>query len=1067
LLRNPDGSLVFGPSATRWVGTGRIIYDNKANPVKAYEPFFDSTPVYDNETDLVEWGVTAITRYDPLSRAYRIDNPDGTYRTVEFDAWRQVSSDENDTVPTSAWYAARVQDPPGSDGADAAAKAFACAGTPSLADLDTLGRTFRTVADNGTDGTYPTQVTLDIQGHVRATTDAFGAVGAVPGARGRTVLTQDYDIVGTEIHRISVDAGERWLLPDAAGQHLLGWDGLGRQISADYDALRRPTGLHVTLPGATSGRLAERVIYGETLTLASAQAKNLRGAVYQHCDEAGIATTVQRDFDGHVTTTTRQLLTDFSGDIDWSTSQPLDNDVFTTAKAYDALGRPISVTTPDGSVTSQVFNERSLLTAVTVAPPGAAAVGYVTSISYDAKGQRQNLVYNNGAATAYTYDPDTFRLVTLTTTRQTGAGPLQALTYVYDAVGNITRLHDAAQQTIFFNNQIVTPDADYTYDAIYRLTRAVGREHRGLAGQPQTTWNDSPRIDIPLPTDGQAMRPYVEEYGYDAVGNFQKVVHTGDNGNWTRAYTYDQPNNPPASNRLTSTTVGSVTDTYSYDADGNIIEMPHLTLMAWNWKDQLHATSQATFTTGPPPYATYYRYDASGQRVRKVSGAQGVIAQQRIYLDGYEVYREYSSGSMTLERQSLHVSDSQRMICLIETTVGVDRVDRYQLGNQLGSAILEVDDNAAVLTYEEYHPYGSTSYQTGTSKAEVSLKRYRYTGKERDEESGFSYHGARYCAPWLGRWTSCDPAGIVDGLSLYLYGRCNPCVLTDPSGRQSTGQPAEPSGNQGASLHYIPPQWREPYPLGQGGGWFERWMAYSYTSFYEEGDIAASVVTSPGDSVIHRVKQWGWAAANLIYTGGYTIERLLLQPIADINKWIDEKVGSGTSEATALYLALNPIGWAAELSYLSAYLGTLGTETSASTELLRMADLADIQGARLITKAEGSLYAAEEGASGDRLLWTSWQNYPKVTADGREYAQIGDRLYTQHAVDRMAPKGLGTPAGAPGPGRSISPNFIEDVLSNTQGVPVKGPAGEPRLSYTSGSVQVITENGIVITVITR
>jgi hypothetical protein len=65
------------------------------------------------------------------------------------------------------------------------------------------------------------------------------------------------------------------------------------------------------------------------------------------------------------------------------------------------------------------------------------------------------------------------------------------------------------------------------------------------------------------------------------------------------------------------------------------------------------------------------------------------------------------------------------------------------------------------------------------------------------------------------------------------------------------------------------------------------------------------------------------------------------------------------------------------------------------------------------------------------------------------------------------PSGLGTPAGAPGPGRSISPNYIEDVLNNTQGIPVKGPAGEARLSYLSGSVQVITEDGIVITVITR
>ena len=67
----------------------------------------------------------------------------------------------------------------------------------------------------------------------------------------------------------------------------------------------------------------------------------------------------------------------------------------------------------------------------------------------------------------------------------------------------------------------------------------------------------------------------------------------------------------------------------------------------------------------------------------------------------------------------------------------------------------------------------------------------------------------------------------------------------------------------------------------------------------------------------------------------------------------------------------------------------------------------------------------------------------------------------------MQPSGLGAPAGAPGAGRSISPNYIEDVLTSSRGVPVKGPNGEPRLSFTSGTVQVVTENNIVVTVITR
>jgi RHS repeat-associated protein len=105
---------------------------------------------------------------------------------------------------------------------------------------------------------------------------------------------------------------------------------------------------------------------------------------------------------------------------------------------------------------------------------------------------------------------------------------------------------------------------------------------------------------------------------------------------------------------------------------------------------------------------------------------------------------------------------------------------RFQHDNHLGSALLELDDQAAVITYEEYYPYGSTSF--GATSSEVSKKRYRYTGKERDEETGFYYHGARYYAPWLGRWTACDPAQLMGGINYYEYAASNPIRLADPSG---------------------------------------------------------------------------------------------------------------------------------------------------------------------------------------------------------------------------------------------------------------------------------------------
>jgi RHS repeat-associated protein len=98
-----------------------------------------------------------------------------------------------------------------------------------------------------------------------------------------------------------------------------------------------------------------------------------------------------------------------------------------------------------------------------------------------------------------------------------------------------------------------------------------------------------------------------------------------------------------------------------------------------------------------------------------------------------------------------------------------------------------VDQAAAVVSYEEYHPYGSTALWLAHSGVEVSERRYRYIGKERDSETGLYACGARYYAPWLGRWTAADPAGFVDGANRYAYARDNPIKLADPAGRQAKG----------------------------------------------------------------------------------------------------------------------------------------------------------------------------------------------------------------------------------------------------------------------------------------
>jgi RHS repeat-associated protein len=455
----------------------------------------------------------------------------------------------------------------------------------------------------------------------------------------------------------------------------------------------------------------------------------------------------------------------------------------------------------------------------------AAPTSFVTSINYNAKGQRTLIEYGNGVKTEYKYDPDTFRLAHLLTTREPADFPgdcpnpppagwpgcqTQNLHYTYDPAGNITHIRDDAQQTIYFRNRRVEPSAEYTYDPIYRLIEATGREHLGQTGAPipaeAFTGFLSP---IDHPGDGNAMDTYLESYLYDAVGNVLEMQHQGA---WTRQYAYHEASllEPgKQGNRLTSTTLGGNTpiERYVYDLHGNMTRLPHLggthpdPNVHWDFRDQIR---QADLPGGG---TAYYTYDSAGQRVRKVVVKNGgALVESRTYLGVYETYQR--NGVNALVRETLHIMDDKQRVALVETRTDAampEQLVRYQFGNHLGSASLELDDHGQMISYEEYFPYGGTSYHAVRSQTDAP-KRYRYTGKERDEETGLYYHEARYYACWLGRWVSCDPVFLYTRSDPYTYVSCGPVSRSDVGGRydpSALGESMEAKISQAESAALI------------------------------------------------------------------------------------------------------------------------------------------------------------------------------------------------------------------------------------------------------------------------
>jgi RHS repeat-associated protein len=858
LMRDAQGKLVQANTPLRWVGSGRTVFNNKGKPVRQYEPFFSATHLYEPEREMTDTGVSPVLFYDPVERVVATLHPNHTYEKVVFDPWQQTTYDVNDTVAASGtetgaprtdpdiagyvreyfktqpltwqtWHAQRIGNQMGTAERGAAQKAAAHANTPTVAHLHALGRPFLTLAHNRferngatVEEQYATRVELDIEGNQRKVHDAIVQNGD---PLGRIVMRYDYDMLGNRIRQASMEAGERWMLNDVAGNPIRVWDSRPFLRRMTYDELRRPTGLYVTENGAE--RLTERTVYGES----QGDAANHRTRVYQVFDGAGVVTNVSYDFKGNLQESRRDLLPNYKQAVNWDQNPTADDGTFTSRTTFDALNRPLTVTTPDGSVYRPTFNEANLLDKVGVNLRGAVAVTpFVTNIDYNAKGQRELIAYSNGAETTYTYDPLTFRLTHLKTTRSANpdatasqlfqnATVVQDLRYTYDPVGNITRIEDAALKTVFHNGQQVDPVGDYTYDAIYRLMEAKGREHIGQTAHdfnpPNGNRRDYPFVGHWDPNDLQALRNYTERYEYDEVGNFQFMRHVATGGSWTRRYDYEETSlieTAKTSNRLTRTTVGNgsnFVETYTYtDDQGNDVHGCMTAInnlkMAWDFEDQLQHVNLGGGG------AAYYVYDAGGQRLRKVVETHtGMRHNERIYLGGFEVYREYENDGNTvkLERESLHVMDDRQRTALVESQTIENGnpinppvpLQRYQLGNHLGSASVELAGNGAVISYEEYHPYGTTAFQAGRSGAEVSLKRYRYTGKERDEETGFSYHGARYYAPWLGCWVSADPAGLVDHLSLYEYARSNPISVKDPTGLKGEKEIAIPgpfTGNE-------------------------------------------------------------------------------------------------------------------------------------------------------------------------------------------------------------------------------------------------------------------------------
>ncbi|MCC6281047.1 MAG: RHS repeat-associated core domain-containing protein, partial [Saprospiraceae bacterium] len=805
----------------RYIDSGWKIYNNKCKPVRQFEPFYAAFPYYESLEDIYrkklegQMGCSSVLFYDPLDRQVCVLHPNYTYEKIKFNAWEEQRFDVNDTVdqhpgndPDIKGYVEKFLDNPQFCFGNAPAAPYITwadlkgmkdravqlswkhRNTPTVAHLDTLGRAYKTVQTHTIDGAerleYITTNQFDAEGNVLSVTDP----------RGVKCFEYQYDMTKRPLVVHSTDAGKKTMIPDVAGLPLWTTDAMQTQILTEYDALRRPTEVWVKKKNDKDYFLAGATVYGEAKSKTSRrgmfrralqETDYFRGKVWKVYDGAGMVENTSFDFKGNILENKRSLIDSQTITTpEWTLRRSADplqetsviqgknfgwGKTFVTQSAFDALNRVVSVTLPDGTVQQPAYNPSNLLKSVTV-----QGKPFVEHIAYNAKGQREQITYGNGVITRYTYEQETYRLMHLYSARK-NEEVLQDLNYSYDPAGNILEIRDEAVKTIWCNNQQVDGVHQYQYDSLYRLIFATGREHEANnCSDNGTTQRFKKDKCIPLPQNAGnalALRRYAETFAYDPAGNL--LLRKRSAGTYSE---YDplmpgsvcniEQGYAPDSNRI----VRSKGMDMHHDANGNLLDLFGEDTMIWDYRNQLVQVRVQVNNKSIDKYA-YYQYDAQGNRIRKYNAQNG---EERIYIGGYEYY---TKGNDTLE--TVHVMDDKNRMAILEKPNGGKEVVRYQLNNHLGSGTLELagDDAAHLIAYEEYYAYGGTACFAACDSDEYSLKRYRYSGKERDEESGLYYYGARYYAPWMGRWCSCDPAGAKAGLNTFLFVKNNPIILID------------------------------------------------------------------------------------------------------------------------------------------------------------------------------------------------------------------------------------------------------------------------------------------------
>lgn len=773
----------------RVVVSGWQARDNKGRVIATYEPFFDRGWAY-QPPDEARRGQRVVTRYDARGRMVEVVNPDGSRRRTVFG----IPADLTDpgSAPPSPWLVTTYDEndlaiEAGHPDAVPAGQYHA----PQTSVLDAQERAVCRLSRGGPAGDLITGHEYDVRGNVLTVLDAHG----------RAAFRHAYDLADRQVSVDGIDAGRSITVLDAGGQPVFGRTAVGALTVRGYDAGRRPVAVHATDRDLAALTRRERYLYGDALPPgaerdAAATARAL-GRLWRQDDEAGRLQVAGYDAQGRLTDVTRTVISDQALAAGWTASwddpdadRALEPAGYRTVTRHDALSRVAEVTGHTGQHVVAGYGRSGALTSVR-----ADGATYLDIVIHNARGQRELVGLGNGLVIRYAYHPETFRLVRMHTQPATRTGdtwtaagsPVQNLAFGYDLAGDLTSSEER-MPGCGVTGSPAGRDAlirEFGYDPHRRLVSATGRAcpvPGGGCGFAAAPFTPPPAA----PNQGNApdvTTAYRETYGYDPAGNLLDLRWQPTGGvpaqAWRRRFGIDggPPGDSSAATTNRCTAVGDAI--LGYDDAGQLTSDDDSRQYRWDHAGRLAGFEISAGAT--PSLSARYLYGADGQRVKKFvrRGTNAAFDESAVYVGDLSEQHAWARGGGG-GGAVLHLNDGDTRIASVRTgqvhPEDAGPAVRYELRDHSASVTVTVDGTGGWLNREEYSPYGETTF------GGYARKRYRFSGRERDEESGLAYHGARYYSPGPARWMSPDPLAARAGPNAYRYASSSPVSRDDPTG---------------------------------------------------------------------------------------------------------------------------------------------------------------------------------------------------------------------------------------------------------------------------------------------